>query len=172
MQERKKYFEPQVLRIDDYAEPVLDDNHDDDIDDVDDDNNNYEIDDELNKYENTKKNESNLIKKSQLVDNNSRASSAASINILNSNSSSLASSRVTTGDTGYASTSDVSFNASLSLSKQNLKISSQNTHQPVIVTSSTNAPIKSPAALTSKNGLKQLKSNLAAPLSSLKFPKN
>ena len=185
-----------MLRIDDYAEPALNEDEDE-LDDVDDGNNNYEVDDEFQRYENSKTNINernqnilpskkselsslNLIKKSQ--DYDSRVSSAASINIPNSSSSnsSIAGSRVATGDSGYPSSiSDKSYSSltlktsNYSNSYSNLPLHSQQIHQPVIISSNNpnQVQIKSPSVQPSKTGLKQLKGNLA-PLSSLKFPKN
>ena len=182
-----------MLRIDDYAEPALDD--EDELEDcIDDGNNNYDVEDELQKYEYSKINDLgqnnnssssktsektlNALKKTQNYENNySRVSSAASINIFNSNSSSIANSRVATGDTGFASISDNSYSSISSKQSFTMKMPLQSqpqSHQPVIVSSNipNNIAIKSPSSLTSKNGLKQLKSNLAAPLSTLKFQKN
>jgi hypothetical protein len=125
----------------------------------------------------------NIIKKSHDYDSYSRVSSAASINIPNSSSSSssIVGSRVATGDTGYTSSISDNSYSSLKLKTNNYSNSysnlpsqhSQQIHQPVIISSNNpnQVQIKSPPVLPSKIGLKQLKGNLA-PLSSLKFPKN
>lgn len=211
-----------MLRIDDYAEPVLSDNNDED--EIEDDfNNEYEVEDELlargdepiraitktskdasnnSQYltkeatidigkHHSKKDENKILiqKKSHNIDENidsskrssssKRISSASSVSsAYSSQNESAASSRIPTGDTGYASISDVSM-SSLS-SKLNLKtpmqpsIQANSVHQPVIVSSvnsQTATKTSSPAAPTSNKSLKQLKSNLT-PLSGLKFMKN
>ncbi len=167
MRERKKYFEPQVLKIEDTDE----ENYIHTIED-------YEEDcDNDDDYTETRVKDLRKIRKKEAhcenKNNNDRVYSASSVFSSQSliENERIECSRLTTGDTGYTSNLDTSLSSMTSLTnlKESLALSSlQSIQKPVIITGSQGVVNTSK---TQVNSLKQLKNNIS-PLSNIKYVKN
>jgi len=163
LEERKKYFEPQVLRLDDdYMEavPLTDDENSDDYEE--------EPSEVFKDTKNTIESQEEDLKKSSFSSSLGKQGEF-------SNSCSVASSR---GDTGYTSVSEASLSSFAPLDSSLNRLSSGGSlsgHQPVIISAASVQSLtgKSSSKLSQlpRSGLSQLKSNIA-PLSSIKFQKN
>lgn len=155
IQERKKYFEPQILKIED----------DNNIESFDIEDNNIEENDDDLPYEEYNQ---TIDKHRSIYTSDSLSALAAPYTL-----STEPNSRIPTSDTGYASLSEsrASFKKEASLLKSPSQQSTEsinNQQQPVIISSK---KITSPNLSQSQSTLTQLRKNLL-PLSGLKFPKN